>query len=252
MTTPKVFIISATTGNPQFLDNLKSVQKQTYGNLEHVVVVDGHQYTEKVTEMVKSLGDQKVPITQINIPWNTGRDRYICHKIYASIPQLIHKPAYVNFLDEDNFIEPEHIESMVKTIVDKNYFWCHCLRNVVQPSGEFICRDMCESLGNLSHTWINPNDFLVDTNCYLINVEAMQHLSHSFQRQARTNPEADRLLFRNLNKHFKHSGCSMKYTLNYRVEGRGDSVKGEFFVQGNKMMNARYNNSIPWDCTPTP
>ena len=248
---PKVFIISATRGGAQFIENLKSVQQQTYEKLEHVVVVDGSEFEEKVDEHIKSLENPKVKISKIVLPWNTGRNKYLCHKIYASIPQLIHKPAYVSFLDEDNFIEPNHISSMVEILTKNNYLWCFCLRNIIDQKGKFICRDMCESLGNLSHAWINPNYFLVDTNCYIINVEIMQRMSHCFQRPC-PNPtremEADRFLFHNLSHHFKHFGCSNKYTVNYRVASRGsESVTGEFFMEGNRRMNIKYNNSIPWD-----
>ena len=247
-----VFVITPTIGTGHLLENLKSVQKQNYPNLEHVIVVDGKQYTEKVTEMIESLGEQKVPITQINIPWNTGRDKFNGHKIYAAVSHLIHKPAYVSFLDEDNFVEPDHISSMANALTKENCLWGFCLRNVVEQSGKFVCRDMCESLGTLSPTWISQNDYLIDMSCYIISVDILHMLSHSLQRPARSNPEVDRLLFRNLNHHFKKSVCSMKYTLNYRVDSRGDSVTGGFFIQGNKAMNQRYNNSIPWDCNPTP
>ena len=247
-----VFVITPTIGTDHLLENLKSVQKQDYPNLEHVVVVDGKQYTEEVTKMIESLGDQKVPITQINIPWNTGRNKFNGHKIYAAISHLIHKPAYVSFLDEDNFVELDHISSMVNALVKENCLWGFCLRNIVEQSGKFVCRDMCESLGTLSPTWISQNDYLIDMSCYIISVDILHMLSHSLQRPARSNPEVDRLLFRNLNHHFKKSACSMKYTLNYRVDSRGDSVTGEFFIRGNEVMNQRYNNSIPWDCTSTP
>jgi hypothetical protein len=246
-----VFVITATVGTDQLLDNLKSVQKQDYPHIEHVVVVDGKQYTEKVTELIASLGPQKVPITQINIPWNTGRDKFNGHKIYASISHLIHKPALVSFLDEDNFVESNHISSMVGSLVKENCLWGFCLRNIVEQSGKFVCRDMCESLGTLSPTWIGQNDHLIDMSCYIISVDILQMFSHSLQRPARSNPEVDRLLFRNLNHHFKKSACSMKYTMNYRVDSRGDSVTGGFFVEGNKRMNAVYNNSIPWNDTST-
>jgi hypothetical protein len=39
----------------------------------------------------------------------------------------------------------------------------------------------------------------------------------------------------------------MKYTLNYRLEGRPDSVSKDFFIMGNSKMKKNYNNDIPWN-----
>jgi glycosyltransferase involved in cell wall biosynthesis len=250
--TPKVFIITATVGT-EFLEKcIESVQKQDYINLEHVVVCDGEQYVDKVRNIVEKYQSGKIPIKQIVLPWNTGRDKYICHKIYASIPHLLHAPCYVNFLDEDNYVEPNHISSMMETILTEKCIWTYCLRNIVGKKHNFICRDICESLGNLSPTWISQNhirqvDYLVDTSCYLVPVEILQENSHCWQRQARTEPEADRLFYTTISSRYRNFSCSLKYTLNYRIEGRSDSVKPDFFMLGNSFMRRKYNDNVPWD-----
>ena len=243
----KVFILTGTIGNEKLLDCIISVQTQKYEEVEHVIVVDGKEHEEKVDNILNKISTMRVPITKLVLPWNTGRNKFNGHKIYAGVSQFIHSPALITFLDEDNFVTSDHISSMVSTIKEKDLDWCYCLRNVVEPSGKFICRDMCESLGNLSHTWISKNDHLIDMSCYLMKAELIQALANCLQRPARANPEPDRLLHHQLNKNFPKSGCSMKYTLNYRVDSRGDSVKGEFFVKGNQVMNQLYNNKIPWD-----
>ena len=42
----------------------------------------------------------------------------------------------------------------------------------------------------------------------------------------------------------------MKYTMNYRLDGRRgdvyDSAIADFYIKGNEYMNSIYNNSIPW------
>jgi hypothetical protein len=37
-----------------------------------------------------------------------------------------------------------------------------------------------------------------------------------------------------------------KYTLQYRVGNREDSVKADFFLWGNSQMEAKYKNGFPW------
>lgn len=191
-----------------------------------------------------------IPISLVVLPWNTGREAFICHKIYAAIPHLLHAPAYVNFLDEDNYVESNHISSMMDTILKKRCFWAFCLRNIVGKKNNMICRDICESLGNLSMTWISEYhkvDYLVDTSCYLVPVEVLQQLSECWQRKARSVPEADRLFYTKLSSRYPNFACSMKYTLNYRIDGRPDSVKADFFMMGNSKMRTKYNDNVPWD-----
>ena len=37
-----------------------------------------------------------------------------------------------------------------------------------------------------------------------------------------------------------------EYSLNYRVGNREDSVKKEFFLNGNQSMIEKYNGKLPW------
>jgi|Laugresbdmm110dd_1035094.scaffolds.fasta_scaffold00009_25 glycosyltransferase involved in cell wall biosynthesis len=246
----KVYIITATVGT-EFLDIcIQSVQQQIYTNIEHVVVCDGKEHVEKVNIVLEKYKDMAIPISVIVLPWNSGRNKYICHKIYASIPHLLHGPAYVNFLDEDNFIEPTHISSMIETIQKENYLWTYCLRNVVGKKNQFICKDICESLGSLSMTWLsefNRIDYLVDTSCYLVPLDILQEFSICWQRPARSTPEADRLFYKELSHRYKNYGCTMKFTLNYRIDGRPDSVKADFFMLGNSKIRSKYKEAVPWD-----
>jgi hypothetical protein len=248
---PKVILITATTGHPYLKECLESVQHQTYPNLEHIVVCDGPQFETNVHQILQSIPTKLIPTIQMNIPWNSGANKYICHKIYASIPHLIHEPCYISFLDEDNTITPNHIESMVQTLKEKKCIWTYCLRNIMSPKGEFICRDLCESLGKLHSTFISNShspDYLVDTSCYLVPVEIARQFSECWQRPARSHPEGDRYFYECLSKHYKQFEPTLKYTLNYRVEGREDSVKKDFFLLGNSMLATRMKmEKLPWD-----
>lgn len=224
----KVYVITATVGTPELEQCMDSVQLQDYveGEIEHIIVCDG-----------KEVDVSSRPVTKLVLPWNTGRDRFICHKIYAAVPHLLHgEDSLVMFLDEDNWIEPNHISSLVK-VIERGKVWAFALRNVCGKDGRFICKDACESLGHLGPTWLNPNDYLVDTSCYMVPVKVVRLFSECWQRRAREQPEADRLFYRELSRHFPVFGCSYLYTVNYRLEGREDSVTEEFFRLGNAAKN---------------
>lgn len=247
---PKVVVITATIGTAYLKECIQSVQNQTYPNIEHILVCDGEEHWGKVLTILREMEHTKKIIPMV-IPWNSGANRYICHKIYASIPHLLHEPCYVSFLDEDNYYDSNHIEGMMRTLQEKQCQWTYALRKILSKNGTYICRDMCESLGKLSPTWISSSlqpDYLVDTSCYLIPVQILRKFSECWQRPARANPEGDRYFYQCLSQVYTKFECTLQYTVNYRVDGREDSVKQEFFLKGNEVMKQRYpNQKLPWD-----
>ena len=247
---PKVIILTATTGNPFLKNCIESVQKQTYPNLEHIVICDGTIFQEKVQQIINGIITLK-KLTTMVIPWNSGANHYVCHKIYASIPHLIHEPCYVSFLDEDNTVTENHIERMIQTIQEKKCIWTYCLRNIISPTGSFICRDLCESIGKLHSTFISKShspDYLVDTSSYLIPVEIARKFSECWQRPARAHPEGDRYFYECLSNHYRQFECTINYSLNYRVDSRADSVKKDFFLMGNSVIKTIMKvDKLPWD-----
>jgi glycosyltransferase involved in cell wall biosynthesis len=261
---PLIVVITATTGRKTLIDTIDSVQKQSYSNIRHVIVCDGSLHQECTREIIDSFKNTslKHEIQLMTIPWQTGLNNWVCHRIYAAIPHLIVEDAYVAFLDEDNYIDSTHYEALYTAIKNNNADWAFSLRKIVSQTKEFITHDMCESLGFLSKTsltlWYeitdgfkeqlkedDPSHNLVDTNCYLIYKPVAQKIAHNWQYPARHEPEADRFVFYDLNKNYK-GACSMKYTLNYRIDSRGDSAIADFYILGNEYMNTLYNNMIPW------
>lgn len=110
---------------------------------------------------------------------------------------------------------------------------------------------MCESLGKLSPTWISSHvqpDYLVDTSCYLIPVDILRKFSDCWQRPARANPEGDRYFYQCLSDVYTKFECTLQYSVNYRVDGREDSVKPDFFLLGNDILKRRsLNGKLSWD-----
>lgn len=269
MSNKLIFVITATTGNETLYDTIDSIQKQTYEHIKHIIVCDGkihEEYIQKIIANYKSSTTLIKEIELLTIPWQTGKDNWVCHRIYAAIPHLIVEEGYISFLDEDNYIDNNHYEILINTLEEAEVEWVYSLRKIVNKNREFVAYDMCESLGYLSYIWVvlhelhnnmlyynnfkeDPSYRLVDTNCYLIKKDILQKIGYNWQRPAREHPEADRLIFNELWKNYK-GVCSMKYTMNYRLDGRRgdstDSAIGDFYIKGNEYMNSIYNNSIPW------
>lgn len=236
---PKVTVITATTGNHQLYDAAKSVNSQSYSNFEHIVVIDKPEATKKVNDML-----QEFQCNIVNVPYNTGHSGYNGHRIYGAFSYLV-DGDYLCFLDEDNWFEDNHIESLVKTIQQGNE-WAYSLRKIVDQTGNYICNDDCESLGK----WVSVlNDNFVDVNCFMMPKMAAIHFSPYWYRRARhpqEQPEVDRILSAFMMQNLKKFDTNGQYSVNYRVASRADSVQDSFFVRGNEAMKQKMNGEYPW------
>lgn len=233
---PMVTVITPTTGAPYLRQAIESVKNQTYDNIQHLVVVDGQPKGRVIAR-------EYPHIDLIDLPYPTGLDRFNGHRIYGASVYLA-KGDLVCFLDEDNYFDPNHIESLVK-VMEKPNDWAFSLRKIVDKDNNYVCNDDCESLGK----WESCiGDFFVDVGCFFLPKLTAIQLSPIWYRKAREPgvPEVDRMLthvLRNNNLKFDTNG---EYTLNYRTGNTQLSVQSEFFLQGNKKMFEKYNGDLPW------
>lgn len=237
----RVTIITPTIGTDYLEKNLESISKQTYKNVQHLVVVDGNEYRDRADKTLKKFDDKSV----MYLPENTGANNYNGHRIYGAMPFLINSD-YVCFIDEDNWLEPEHVESLIE--VANYYNWAFSLRKIVDKSGNFICNDDCENLG-LWPTCLSDTEYFVDVGCYFLPTSLAIQTSTIWYRRARhpqEQPEVDRLLMKVLLQHKFTYQTNGMYTLNYRVGNRVDSVQAQFFIRGNEVMKQKYNGEYPW------
>lgn len=234
---PLVTIVTATTCTGYLKKNLDSVANQTYSNIQHLVVVDGNHHLKKL--------DCKIAADAIILPYATGTEQYNGHRIYGAATYLA-KGDYIMYLDEDNWLEPNHVESLVNLLQDNpNAFACS-LRKITDMDGNFICNDDCESLGN----WKSIiDDYFVDVNCFFLPKRMALQLTPIWYRRARhpeDQPEVDRALTFVLRDNKIQCLVSGEYTVNYRAGNRADSVQAQFFMRGNEIMNQKYNGDFPW------
>lgn len=236
---PLVTIITPTTGSMQLYDAVFSVEKQTYDNIQHLVVVDGPKGYANAVEICEGSNAD-----MIQLPYATGIDQYNGHRIYGAMTFLA-KGEYLLFLDEDNWFEPNHVESMIEQIRNGNQ-WAYSLRKIVDQEGNYICNDDCESLGKWSSI---INDNFIDLNCYMIHKKDALHFAPLWYRRARhplDQPEVDRLLSAFMMQNFTRFDTTGLYTVNYRVASRADSVQDSFFIKGNEAMKNKMNGEYPW------
>lgn len=226
-------VIIPTTGADTLGQAVTSVLSQTYPTRCYVVV-DGADNSLAV-DLINDFKKEKLVDIAV-LPVNVGANGFYGHRIYAAFTHLVNT-EYLCYLDQDNWFEPNHVETCIQTLRDKNLEWCYSLRNIYSGN-KFECQDNCESLGKYpSYHGINH----IDTNSYFLRRELVLQLAsvwHGGWGQ-------DRVFYSVIRDMLPKYNCTGLYTLNYRVGGNAGSVTAEFFHNGNQIQQQRYNK-FPW------
>jgi FkbM family methyltransferase len=235
-----VTVVTPTTGDPLVFQAIESVSRQTHKHIQHLVVNDGVELSLDFREKI-----DRYDIDLIELPYPTGKDRFLGHQIYgASV--FLGKGDFFCFLDEDNWFDRGHVASLLK-VVDAGFDWAFSLRKIVDADSHFICTDDCESLGKWPSI-LGEHDFLVDVGCYFLPKALAIQTAPIWYGEFRDPkmPEVDRWLMAALRIDYPNYDTSGLYTLNYRVGNTALSVRKEFFLDGNKQMSQKLGGRLPW------
>lgn len=239
----KVLVITPTTGAPELVDAINSVYFQTYKDLDHLIVVDGQEFSNQTNATLKQgeilVGER---IKRIDLPFNTGGGGFYGHRIMAAFSHLVNHD-FVLFLDQDNWFEPNHVETLVEEIKKFNLDWSYSLRKIYSKEKKFLCDDNCESLGRWP-AWVNDQAHLIDSSSYCFKTDFLRRVGHIWD----WGWGADRRFYTIVKDQLKHQNytCTGKHTLCYRLGGNEGSVQEEFFIEGNQNTLEKYNHKLPW------
>lgn len=229
-------VVIPTTGASTLDRAIRSVLDQRHEATTCWVVIDGPEHASSA----RAITDQHPQVRVLQLPENTGGQGYYGHRIYAATSFLINTDYWLG-LDQDNWIDPDHVSTMVRKIEEEGLDWCHSLRKVCDRDGQYLLDDDCESLGRWP-AWVNEQAFLVDTSCYCIKTPALTRIAQAWHGKW----GQDRVFLANLKHFFPSWGSTGISTLNYRLDGNPGSVTKDFFVQGNAVMAQRYPDGFPW------
>lgn len=226
-------IIIPTVGTRHLARCVRSAIGQSV-SCEVLVVVDGPKCEEAVRSQLPEAKNLHVAV----LPWNVGggNPKLLGHPMYGAFPMLC-KTKYVAFLDEDNWYDTDHVESLQQTCEKYELDWAFSLRKI-WSGGEFRCVDNCESLGNIRNAYDREQSFLVDTSCYLIKAEVARELAHVWY-----HPHADRPVTKFLMERFPKFRSNYKATLNY--DFKEDNVRNQkvhYFDLGNAITGYDFVN----------
>lgn len=235
----KVAIVTPTIASEYLKQCILSVQKQTYDNIVHYIFIDGQKYETHVEDTIYTcLYNNNKQIETVKLSKNVGEGWY-GHRVYAASSFLVDADV-ICYLDEDNWIEPNHIESLLK-VLSGRCSWAYSLRKIYSKDGEYLLDDNCESLGKWP-VHFDDNVFHIDTSCYAVKRDVALQIGHSWYGKW----GADRQFFAALKRYFPDYNCSKKYSLCYRLDGNQNSVTKDFFENGNKNNNWKYKGKFPW------
>jgi len=243
-----VSIITATQGRPELTRNIKSVSAQRYGSIQHLIIIDGPEAEAAVRRIVEA-ASPTVPTHLMTLPWNTGRNGYHGHRAYAAGIHLVNG-RFVALLDDDNWMDEDHIFSLVACAVAGQHEWVYSLRKICGRDGRFYVNDNCRSLGALSPVqWEAglPEVHHIDMNCFFLRRDvavAYAALFHNIARKTLEN--VDTMLCRTLLAERRRFATTAKYTLNYSLSERPDAPSAKAFIDGDAAMHRRYPDGLPW------
>ena len=226
----RIMVITPTTGKETLNKAMESVQDQTVPT-EHLIVEDGKLTNMHIFET--EYGDRQRK--KITLPENVGGNGWYGHGVYAAMPLMVNAD-YILFLDEDNWFEPNHVETMIAKIKSKDLMWSYSLRRICNEAGEYIEDDDCESLGRWPAFYDHTVNF-VDTNCYCFRREYLVSVSNTFYGQW----GADRPFYKAASTKLPAFGSTGLATVNYRASERLLSM----FKEGNAVIKKSYE-TLPW------
>jgi hypothetical protein len=199
--------------------------------------VDGREHLSEVEAIVDRFGSERLFVNVIDR--NIGKGWY-GHRVYAAASFILNEDVLC-YLDEDNFVEPNYIQAFNDVLSDPENQWAYTLRKIVNPLGEFICDDNCESLGHYP-VMGEPTRFHIDTGCFAVPRSLAVKVGHTWYGQW----GADRQFFGALKEFAPKFGSTRLHTLNYRLGSSTSMLNQDMFLRGNKLTHEVYGSDYPW------
>jgi len=216
-----VAVVTATTGRKELADTIASVKAQTYP-CKHYIFFDG------------VWADADLEGTHVcKLPVQTGLNGMMNGGIVAASAFLVQEDM-ICWLDDDNWFEPNHIESLVEAKGDRPY--AHSLRALRNVDGSFFANDDFESLG--------VHSGFIDLNCYLMDRNIAVQIAPLWYKTTGDLMVGDRFVYQALKENNLDHACTGLYSLNYRLNAKRD-LRAWFF-ENNIKARAQFPDGLPW------
>lgn len=235
---PSVTVITSSIGRPELRQCIESVRAQTY-QAKHFVFVNGPGFHDPARQVLAEYPD----VHAFYLPEDTGAyagNGPSFAGVFAAAPFLT-SSDWVFFLNDDDFYDPDHVESVMKHAKESDLGWAYSLRRIVGRDGAPICDDDWCSLG---HWPVQGTvDHLVDNSCYAMHRSLAERVGRAWTAMPLIG---DRCVFMALKEAGARYGCTGRSSVNYRI-GTGtapDDPAG--YLRNAESIRAEYPGGFPW------
>ena len=228
-------VVTVTNGKrPWELSNcVASIKAQTYPCTHYILCDDDFK---AFVELKRLNPEVKISFWDGRI----GGRGYAGQRWLAAAPQLVTEDVTF-FCNDDDWYEPNHVESIMAKIEDGND-WAHSFRRINDEEGNFMCLDNCEALGEAAQIWNMPGHHFVDWCMWGMKTDLLKQIAIILNRP---DPQADRHFYAAAREVFPKFEATGQHTFNFRLGGTC-GVKREYFDMGNLEMLRRFNGKLPW------
>lgn len=231
-----VAIIIPTTGAPLVRPCIESALRQTHPGVKVVIVVDGPEFADAFRASTAGLDLSGCQLCVL--PANVGRNGFYGHRVYAAFSHLV-DADFICYLDQDNWLEPEHVATLVESVEQHGWDWAYSLRKVMSNDGRFLMHDESQSVGPWGKTGTHQ---LVDTNCYCLRAAVAHRVASAWHG----GWGQDRVFYASVSSAFPNFGTSGRYTLNYRTRDDMQAKVLALLERENAAMHQRHPAGLPW------
>ncbi len=235
-----ITVITSTIGRAELRQCIESVLSQKYPFVSHFVFVNGPQYHDASREILSDYPE----VTAFYLPEETGD--YGMGPSMADVfvaASFLTRADWVFFLDDDNFFDPNHVESLMSLAMNHDLKWAYSLRRIVAQDGSPICDDDWCSLGYWPDLGSQGASQLVDNSCYAVSLPFAKRYALAWTARPSS---ADRCFFLTLHESGARYGCTGLSTTNYRIGlGTAPNIPDAYLANA-KLMRDRMPNGFPW------
>jgi len=204
----EITVITPTIGRNNLLQLIKSIRSQTIANkIFHLIMWDDFRERNGITPQDISVYHNH---WSIELPWGLGKNGAAPGSALRAVAMVAAFTPYVTFADDDVILEPNHFETMLEAIQNKN--WSCCKRKIYSPiDHEYLGIDNFESVGDSPSRKVPYT--MLDGNTMMFRRE-FGVIASQFYRETKERND-DRLMYQFLSQHAGPLGRTELPTVNH-------------------------------------